>query len=62
MLMQILQSTTLTCFVDDPKLTEQLSEFLLQLNSGFTQGSSQTGLNVPKGSILLSTNSKECER
>jgi hypothetical protein len=62
MLMQILQSTTLTCFVDDPKLTESLGEFLLQVNSGLLQGSSQTGLNAPKGSLLLSTNSIECDR
>lgn len=60
MLMQILQSTTLTCFVDDPKWTEALGEFLLQVNNGLLQGSTQTGLNAPKGSIFLSTNLSEC--
>lgn len=60
--MHALQSTTLTCLVDDPVLTSTLSEFLLQVQSGLPQGSLRSGLNTPKGSVLISTNSAECER
>lgn len=61
-IMHALQSTTLTCLVDDPVLTSTLSEFLLQVQSGLPQGSLRSGLNTPKGSVLISTNSAECER
>ncbi|XP_068753718.1 uncharacterized protein [Montipora capricornis] len=60
--MRALQSTTLTCFLDDPVLTTSLSEFLLQIQSGLPQGSLKSGLTTPKGSILISTNSSECSR
>jgi hypothetical protein len=63
MLMQALSSTTLTCLLDDPKMTDSLGEFLLQVQSGLSQGSNQTGLQTPKGSVLLTTNSTpETER
>lgn len=55
--MQSLSSTTLTCLLDDPKITESLGEFLLQVQGGISQGSSQTGLKTPKGSVMLTTNS-----
>ena len=60
--MQALHSTTLTSLVDDPKMTESMGEFLLQVQSGLSQGSFQTGLVSPKAGVLLSTNSKENER
>ena len=61
-MMYALQSTTLTCFVDDPVLTSPLSEFLLQIQSGLPQGSMKSGRTTPKGSVLISTNSSECSR
>ena len=60
--MHALQSTTLTCHLDDPVLTGALAEFLLQVQSGLPQGSLKGGLSNPKGSVLMSTNSAECER
>lgn len=57
-----LKSTTLTCLLDDPTMSTAFSEFLLQIQSGLPQGSLRTGLSVPSGSILMSTNSIESER
>jgi hypothetical protein len=54
--MDKLCSSSLTCLVDDSKMTESLGEFLLQVQGGLSQGSSQTGLKIPKGGILLTTN------
>jgi hypothetical protein len=48
--------------VDDPVFSKSLGEFLLQVQSGLTQGSSGTGMLIPKGSLLLSSNNKEVER
>ena len=62
MLMQALQNSSLTCLVDDPKMTESMGKLLLQVQSGLSQDSFQTELACPKGSVLLSTNSKETER
>lgn len=61
-LMCALKSTTLTCLLDDPTMSTAFSEFLLQIQSGLPQGSLRTGLSVPSGSILMSTNSIESER
>lgn len=61
-IMHALQSITLACLVDDPVQTSTLSEFLLQVQSGLPQGSLRSGLNTRKGSVLISTNSAECER
>ena len=60
--MRALKSTTLTCLLDDPTMTTSFSEFLLQIQSGLPQGSLRTGLSVPSGSILMSTNSIESAR
>ena len=63
MLLKALSSTTLTCLLDDPKMTESLGEFLLQLQSGLSQGSCQYGMKTPKGGVLMTTNScPETER
>lgn len=48
--------------VDDPKITQSLGEFLNQVQSGLTQGSSGSGMLAPKGSLLLSSNNMEVER
>ncbi len=54
--MEKLCSTTLTCLLDDPKMTESLGEFLLQVQGGLSQGSSQNGSRTPRGGILFTTN------
>jgi hypothetical protein len=48
--------------VDDPAFTRSLGEFLNQVQSGLTQGSSGSGMLAPKGSLLLSSNDKEADR
>ena len=60
--MSVLASTSLVCLVDDPNINATFSEFLLQVHGGLAQGSSRTGLAVPHGSILMSTNLRESER
>ncbi|CAH3158369.1 unnamed protein product [Porites lobata] len=60
--MHAMQSTTLTCCLGDPVLTNSLAEFLLQVQSGLPQGSMKSGLSSPKGSVIMSTNSAECAR
>ncbi|XP_028415289.1 uncharacterized protein LOC114538335 [Dendronephthya gigantea] len=62
MLMSALVNTTLVCLVDDPRINATLSEFLLQLHGGLAQGSFRSGLAVPRGGILMSTNVQESER
>jgi hypothetical protein len=47
--------------IDDPKMTDQLAEFLLQIQGGFSQGSLK-GTDTPRGSIILTSNSKETDR
>ncbi len=47
--------------IDDPKMTDQLAEFLLQVQGGFSQGSMKSTV-TPKSSILLTSNSKETDR
>ena len=54
--MHAMQSTTLTCCLDDPVLTNSLAEFFLQIQSGLLQSSMKSSLSSPKGSIIMSTN------
>ena len=54
------QTSMMVC-IDDPKMTDQLAEFLLQVQGGFSQGSIK-GTVMPKSSILLTFNSKETDR
>jgi hypothetical protein len=44
--------------MDDAKM----AEFLLQVQGGLPQGSMQTRIASPVGSVLLSANDKESER
>ena len=60
--MSVLTSTTLTCLIDDPTVNTTFSEFLLQIQGGLPQGSKQTDLLVPRGSILMTSNEPETER
>ncbi len=53
--------TSMVVCIDDPKMTDQLAEFLLQVQGGFSQGSIK-GIVAPKSSILLTSNSKETDR
>jgi hypothetical protein len=62
MLMSAFVSTSLVCLVDDPNINVTFSEFLLQVHGGLAQGSSRTGLAVPRGSIFMSSNLRESER
>lgn len=48
--------------LDDAKMTENLTELLLQVQGGLLQGSAQTGMGNPTGSIILTSNSKENDR
>lgn len=59
--MHAMQGTTLTCCLDDPVLTNSLAEFFLQIQSGLPQSSMKSSLSSPKGSIIMSTNSAECD-
>ncbi|XP_078385019.1 uncharacterized protein LOC144667472 [Oculina patagonica] len=54
--------TSFVVMVDDPNISTQFGEFLLQAQGGLLQGSAQQGLTSAKGSILLSANSKEVSR
>ena len=62
MLMSALVNMSLVRLVDDPTINTTFSEFLLQVHRGLPQGSTKTGLAVPCGSLLLSTNNQESER
>ena len=54
--------TNLVICLDDPKIKSTLAEFLLQVQGGLTMGSQRTGLQSPKGSLLLATNDEVVER
>ena len=60
--MSALVSSSLVCLVDDPNINTPFSEFLLQVHGALPQGSMKTGLAVPRGSLLMSTNYYESER
>ena len=51
--------TSMVVLIDDPKMTDQLAEFLLQIQGGFSQRSLK-GTDTPRGSIILT--SKETDR
>ena len=48
--------TNLVVMVDDPVLSSNLGELLLQVQSGLTMGSRNSGTSVPEGSLLISSN------
>jgi hypothetical protein len=60
--MEALTKTTFVVVLDDAKLTDSLTEFLLSVQGGLLQGSSQTGMDTPSGSILLTSNERESDR
>lgn len=61
-MLQFLSKSSLVTMVDDPSFHKELGEFLNQVQGGLVQGSVNTGLLAPKGSLLVSANDKEVER
>ena len=59
---QILAKTNLIVMIDDPVISSNLEEFLLQFQSGLTMGSKTSGLMVPQGSLLLTSNTDVTQR
>ena len=53
--------TTMVVMVDDTRMSDQLAEFLLQVQGGLSQGLLK-GTNAPKGSMMLTSNVKEPDR
>ena len=53
--------TSLVVLVEDPKMTDQLAELLLQTQGGLAQGLSK-GTDFPKGTFLLTSNSPKTEQ
>lgn len=62
MVMEKLSKTTMVAFLDDGKMTDNLAEFLLQLQGGLSQGSTSSGNFIPRGSVLLTSNFDVLER
>ena len=60
--LEVMSKTSLVVLVDDPLISQQLGEFLNQIQSGLMQGSATFGMQAPKASLLISSNSKEVER
>lgn len=54
--MDTMSKTTWLGILDDARFPQPTSEFLLQLQGGFAQGSTTTGKKVPLGSLLLTSN------
>lgn len=57
-----MSKTSLTVLVDDPLISQQLGEFLNQIQSGLLQGSASFGMQAPRASLLISSNNVEVER
>ena len=61
-LREILVKTNLIVMIDDPIISSNLEEFLLQFQSGLTMGSITSGLVTPQGSLLLTSNTDVTQR
>lgn len=48
--------------MDDPLISNNLGEFLNQIQGGLLQGSASSGMYAPKGSILITSNDPEVKR
>lgn len=62
MIMDKISRTTMVAFLDYGRMTSDLAEFLLQLHGELSQGSTNAGAFVPRGSVLLTSNYPETER
>ena len=60
--METLSTSSLIVMIDDPKISGNLSEFLNQIQGGLIQGSATSGLAIPKGSVLMTSNDREGKR
>ena len=60
--MDTLSKTSLVVMIDDPLISGHLGEFLNQIQGGLLQGSAKSGLHVPRGSVLISSNNQEVAR
>ena len=60
--LEVMSKTALEVLVDDPLISQQLGEFLNQIQCGLLQGSTTFGMQAPKASLLISSNNKEVER
>ena len=57
-----LSKTNLLVMVDDPIISTNLAEVMLQVQSGLTMGSRNAGAGAPGGSLLLTSNSCVTQR
>ena len=57
-----LSKTNLMVMIDDPVISTNLAELLLQVQSGLTMGSRNAGMATPGGSLLLTSNSTVTQR
>ena len=57
-----LSKTNLLVMVDDPIISTNLAELILQVQSGLTMGSRNAGFGAPGGSLLLTSNSCVTQR
>lgn len=57
-----LSKTNLMVMIDDPVISTNLAELLLQVQSGLTMGSRNAGMTTPGGSLLLTSNSTVTQR
>lgn len=57
-----LSKTNLLVMVDDPIISTNLVELILQVQSGLTMGSRNAGVGAPGGSLLLTSNSCVTQR
>jgi len=57
-----LSKTNLMVMIDDPVISTNLAELLLQVQSGLTMGSRNAGVETPGGSLLLTSNSSVTQR
>ena len=51
-----LSRTNLVVMIDDPVISANLGELIIQLQSGLTMGSRTAGVSTPGGSLLLTSN------
>lgn len=54
--------TSFVVLVDDPLISQQLGEFLNQVQSGLLQGSTAFRMQAQRALLLISSNNKEIER
>lgn len=51
-----LSRTNLVVMIDDPVISANLGELIIQLQSGLTMGSRTAGVSTPGGSLLITSN------